>query len=156
ANTNSVISSINILSPVVNYMNDKAGGWPPYYFGNQRPNYDSFLQSSTNNKLWWYQSCMSHGCGIVGDSYFSGWPSFMVDNTGSQNRSQGILSWLYNVSGVLYYAIDYALPTAWNSVYAFGGNGDGTLVYPGGPSRIGGTTSIPVASIRLKMIREGF
>jgi hypothetical protein len=99
---------------------------------------------------------MSDGCNAIGTTYFSGWPSFMVDNTAAQNRSQGILSWLYRVSGVLYYDIDYSLSTAWNSVYAFGGNGDGTLVYPGTPSVIGGTTNIPVASIRLKMIRKGF
>src|SRR5262249_12332512 len=40
--------------------------------------------------------------------------------------------------------------------YDFGGNGDGTLLYPGTPAVIGGVTNIPVASIRLKMIRKGF
>jgi hypothetical protein len=155
ANTNGVTNSVNILSPVVNFMNDKAGYSSPYQ-GNQRPNYDPFLQLSSNNRLWWYQSCMSHGCGGVGGAYFTGWPSFMVDNTASQNRAQGILSWLYNVGGVLYYSIDDKLASAWTSVYDFGGNGDGTLLYPGTPAVIGGTTNIPVASIRLKMIREGF
>src|SRR5207237_5652795 len=125
------------------------------YTGNQRANYNAFLQTS-NSQLWWYQSCMSHGCNIVGGDYFSGWPSFMVDNTAAQNRVQGILSWVYNVSGVLYWAIDNSLANAWNNVYAYGGNGDGTLLYPGTPSVIGGTTNVPVASIRLKMIRQGF
>jgi hypothetical protein len=37
----------------------------------------------------------------------------------------------------------------------YGGNGDGTLFYPGRPDTIGGTTQIPVESIRLKLIREG-
>lgn len=153
ANADGVTSSINILSPVVNYMDDKPGN--SQYTGNQRANYDSFLQSNPINRLWWYQSCMSHGCNIVGGSYFSGWPSFMVDNTSSQNRSQGMLSWLYNVSGVLYYDATYDLSNAWSNVYSFGGNGDGTLLYPGKPSIIGGQTDIPVASLRLKMIREG-
>ncbi len=36
-----------------------------------------------------------------------------------------------------------------------GGNGDGTLFYPGMPARIGGKSDIPVESIRLKLIREG-
>jgi hypothetical protein len=151
ASGNGVAGSINVLTPVINWMNDKSGT----YAGNQRPNYNPFLQT-TNNRLWWYQSCMSDGCNTVGGTYFSGWPSFMVDNTAAQNRSQGMLSWLYRVSSVLYYDIDYALSTAWNSVYAFGGNGDGTLLYPGTPSVIGGTTNVPVASIRLKMIREAF
>jgi len=39
-------------------------------------------------------------------------------------------------------------------MFQFGGNGDGTLVYPGRPDVIGGKTDIPIASIRLKMIRE--
>ena len=37
----------------------------------------------------------------------------------------------------------------WKSVYAFGGNGDGTLFYPGTPERIGGRTHIPVESLRI-------
>src|ERR1051325_6604992 len=40
------------------------------------------------------------------------------------------------------------------SVYSYGNNGDGNLFYPGKVSIIGGTHDIPVASIRLKMIRE--
>ncbi len=43
----------------------------------------------------------------------------------------------------------------WTSVDAFGGNGDGTLFYPGTPARIGGTTAVPVPSIRLAHIRDG-
>src|SRR5262249_506489 len=43
----------------------------------------------------------------------------------------------------------------WKNVYLFGGNGDGTLFYPGTPEMIGGTTHIPIESIRLKLIREG-
>ena len=44
---------------------------------------------------------------------------------------------------------------AWTSQWDFNGNGDGTLFYPGTPERVGGATHVPVASIRLKMIREG-
>jgi len=155
ANTNGVTSSINILSPVVNFMDDKAGN--SQFTGNQRPNYNSFLSSNSNNKLWWYQSCMSHSCGGVGGDYFSGWPSVMVDDSSSQTRAQGMLSWMYGVSGMLYYETLLHLDTAWSTVYdsSFGGNGDGTLLYPGKPSVIGGTDDIPVASIRLKMLREG-
>jgi hypothetical protein len=101
---------------------------------------------------------MSHGCSIVGGSYFSGWPNLTIDTSAVQNRAQGILSWLYGVTGILYYRIDERLPQAWdaNGLYAFGGNGDGTLVYPGKPFIIGGSTHIPLASIRLKALRDGF
>jgi len=49
-----------------------------------------------------------------------------------------------------YYALD-----AWLDQWDFTGNGDGTLFYPGTTDRIGGQTPIPVASLRMKMIREG-
>ena len=36
-----------------------------------------------------------------------------------------------------------------------GGNGDGNLLYPGTKDHIGGTEFIPIASIRLKHLRDG-
>lgn len=36
-----------------------------------------------------------------------------------------------------------------------GGNGEGTLFYPGRPDKIGGSDHIPVSSLRLTLIREG-
>jgi Bacterial Ig domain/Domain of unknown function (DUF4091) len=155
ANANGVTQSINILTPIVNAMDDKPGFSD--HSGNQRSRYNSFLLSNSRNELWWYQSCVSHGCFIQGGSYFSGWPSFVVDDSAVQNRAQGMLSWLYGMSGVLYYRVDLHLPTAWSGgLYDFGGNGDGTLLYPGKPSVIGGQTDIPIASLRLKMMRDGF
>jgi hypothetical protein len=69
------------------------------------------------------------------------------------------MQWLlfrYRASGELYWDTTFAyFGDAWTSQWAFDGNGDGTLFYPGTPARIGGTTDVPVASIRLKMIREG-
>jgi hypothetical protein len=49
----------------------------------------------------------------------------------------------------------YQQKDPWTDLRLFGGNGDGTLFYPGTPSRIGGHTDIPIESIRLKLIREG-
>jgi hypothetical protein len=89
----------------------------------------------------------------------------MIDNSASQNRAQGMMSWLYDVDGVLYFDITHkffnpdkagAPWDPWKDPSAFDGWGDGTLVYPGKPSIIGGTTDIPVGSIRLQLIREGF
>ena len=36
-----------------------------------------------------------------------------------------------------------------------GGNGDGNLFYDGDPSIIGGSTNIPIESLRMKHIRDG-
>jgi hypothetical protein len=58
----------------------------------------------------------------------------------------------------LYWALTFAASAGmdeWESSWWAGGNGDGTLTYRGTPSRIGGTDEIPVASIRLKAIRDG-
>ena len=86
----------------------------------------------------------------------------MIDApAGMQHQAQGWLSWLYQVSGELYYQIDLDFPTAFNSQRSLGGYGDGTLMYPGLPSAsggnpgIGGADGIPLPSYRLKMMREG-
>jgi hypothetical protein len=141
--------------PIVNEMDDKPGIGSPYA-GNQRSKYNPFL-SQPGNRLWLYTSCESHSCsGDSGsDPYWRGWPSYVVDQPASEHRAMGIVSYEYGASGELYFAVDYDLDTAWTDQYDFGGNGDGTLFYPGTPKRIGGQHDIPVDSIRLKRIRDG-
>jgi hypothetical protein len=157
-----VTSSIDLLVPVINYLDDKPGNT---FSGNQRAAYDAFLAASPRHELWAYQSCMSHGCGgtvnfgnpSADDQYYTGWPSYMIDASAVRNRAMQWLAFRYKLSGELYWETAYALAQgdAWTSQWYFTGNGDGTLFYPGKPAVIGGTTDIPVASIRLKMIREG-
>jgi hypothetical protein len=151
--SHAVDDDIDILVPVVNHMHDRPGA--SRFEGNQRARYDAFLQLGPRKELWWYQCCMSHGCGYIGGSETSGWPSYMIDATGVQNRAMQWLTFSYGIRGELYYEALLRLPDAWTSVFDFGGNGDGTLLYPGTPAAIGGTTHVPVASYRLKMIREG-
>ena len=87
----------------------------------------------------------------------------MVDATGVQNRSEPWMHFIYGSEGALYYNAAYLLDRAWiqggvngdPGIWNATGNGDGTLLYPGTPSQIGGTTHVPVASYRLKMVREG-
>jgi hypothetical protein len=107
--------------------------------------------------VWFYQSCASHGCNAPGGDYFSGWPSYMIDASGTANRVMQWIAWKYGIEGELYYSMDeaYQKNDPWSDLRLFGGNGDGTLFYPGKPSRIGGHTDIPIESIRLKLIREG-
>ena len=123
-------------------------------------------------RVWWYQSCSSHGCGKADGSdagrtpafepeverAYSGWASYMVDHPVTMNRAMGPLAFLAGVDGELYFdtAIAFALkPEPWDDVYAFGGNGDGTLFYPGRPDRLGGAEAQPVVSLRMKHIRDG-
>jgi hypothetical protein len=82
----------------------------------------------------------------------------MIDAPGTANRVMQWVAWKYGIDGELYYSMDEAYGQAndpWANIRLFGGNGDGTLFYPGRPDRIGGRTDIPIESIRLKLIREG-
>jgi hypothetical protein len=144
--------SVDIWCPVVNYIDDKPGN------SNSRPRsaYDSHL--AHGQRLWWYQACMSHGCNIVGGDYFTGWPSYVIDAPAPSHRIFEWLTWRYKIGGELYFSTVEAYTRGldpWQNQYLFGGNGDGTLFYPGRPDVIGGKTDIPVGSIRLALIREG-
>lgn len=131
----------DIVTPVVNFIE-----------GAQRP-------SSPRKALWLYQSCMSQGCDYGTNAPENrpnqGWPSYMVDRSAAKNRAMQWVLFTQGASGELYYETALALPTAWNDIFRFNGNGDGTLFYPGTPAAIGGATHVPVSSIRLKLLRLG-
>jgi hypothetical protein len=121
-------------------------------------------QLPRGTKVWWYQSCNSHGCngGPLEDSSveraYSSWASYMVDHPATLNRAMGPLAFLSGVDGELYFDTVFAYNTKkdpWQDVFEFGGNGDGTLFYPGTPSRLGTKEHQPVVSLRLKHLRDG-
>lgn len=147
-----LLDSVDILVPIVQYMHPKDGT-------DQRGTYAPFLAQSPKKQLWWYQSCMSHGCGTgcspTVDPWYTGWPSYAIDSAAIQNRAMEWLSYKYDIQGELYFQTTHMLTTAWDNSCDFSGNGDGTLFYPGTPARIGGKTDIPIDSIRMKLIREG-
>lgn len=153
ASSEGILSDINNITPVVNFMDGDAAP----YLGDQRSAYTSFLASNPLNKVWMYQSCMSQGCGgfMPENTATSGWPTYLVDVPAARNRGMEWVSFREQVQGELYYETALSLPNAWNSIYAFNGNGDGDLFYPGTAATIGGTSDVPVASIRMKMIRMG-
>ncbi|MDC4206543.1 MAG: DUF6067 family protein [Candidatus Manganitrophus sp.] len=154
---------IDLFTPTIRYMDNKPTGREPgsevpggaETIGNQRSKYGP--------ETWWYQACGSHGCGIIGggqydpEGYHTGWPTFMIDLPAMFNRVMQWQTFKYNLQGELYFDMVYAYGQRdpWGSQYDFGGNGDGTLYYPGTPAKIGGTTHIPIESIRLKLLREG-
>ncbi|MCP3141213.1 DUF4091 domain-containing protein [Pyxidicoccus xibeiensis] len=115
-------------------------------------------------KVWWYQSCNSHGCNggppedAAVDAAYSGWASYMVDHPAPLNRAMGVLAFTAGVDGELYFDTVFAYNTKkdpWADVFEFGGNGDGTLFYPGTPARLGAARHAPVVSLRLKHLRDG-
>ena len=148
------------LIPLINRMHDKSGT----YTGNQRGNYNAFAATS-GKQVWLYNSCMSSGCGsaFTADSYWNGWPSYHTDQPASQARAMAWQVFNYKATGEYYFETLQNISKAWNAcgtggsdcLYNEGGNGDGTLFYPGLTSEIGGTNDIPLESIRLKRIRDG-
>lgn len=110
-------------------------------------------------RLWWYQSCASHGCGNDGtaDPIYIGWPSYVIDAPATAARAMGTLAFANRIAGELYYDVVYAYDFGdpWKNQWYFGGNGDGTLYYPGTPARVGGEHDVPIETLRLIQIARG-
>jgi hypothetical protein len=163
-----VASAIDRLIPVANYVHPKGGA-------SARPSYDTWLAERATNQMWSYISCMSVGCGsehLSPNPYWVGWPSYHVDQPASQARAMGWQLYAYDIAGEYHFEVlmrsqhawgtcpsrtdgVYNVPANTDCLWSEGGNGDGTLFYPGLPARIGGTTEIPLETIRLKRIRDG-
>jgi hypothetical protein len=146
--------SVDVLAPMINFMETRLEG-------NQSgvesyPDYSSFLSSSPLKELWLYQACPSFGCG--GSENSTGWPSYVIDSNAVRSRAMAWLSFRHGAKGEFYYETTQAYygEDPWVEQRAYNGTGDGTLFYPGTVARIGGQTDIPVASIRLKMVRESY
>jgi hypothetical protein len=101
-------------------------------------------------KTWWY-NCVS---AVLWFDY----ANHFVDYDSSYQRIWTWLTRRYEFQGLLFWHTVY-LPALgldpWESEYAppFA-QGDGNLIYPGTIDRIGGVADIPVASLRMKYIRE--
>ena len=109
-------------------------------------------RQALGEEVWWY-NCMSA-------LFIADFSDHFVDSPGMSMRIWTWLTRRYNFDGILYWSSIYlyaASSDVWEDVYAsrFMCNGDGTMFYPGSPSKIGGSSDIPVASIRMKLLREG-
>jgi hypothetical protein len=153
--------SADILTPTLNCFFPRSG---PQTCRHVLPISKLRAQLPRGARVWWYQSCNSHGCngGPIDDASaeraYTGWASYMVDHPATLNRAMGPLAFVSGVDGELYFDTVFAYNTKkdpWQDVFEFGGNGDGTLFYPGTPSRLGTQEHQPVVSLRLKHIRDG-
>ena len=136
---------------------DRQADWRGY----PRSNWDAWLATPATpaHDLWWYHACTEGGgCGVVGGSLYTGYANYAMDSPSIQNRMFPWLTRYYDFRGNLYYAYNYHWDHTgspwfidpWETNYWFGVNGDGILFYPGTPAKIGGTTHIPIESLRLK------
>ncbi|MEK6251711.1 MAG: hypothetical protein AABM43_07175 [Actinomycetota bacterium] len=144
------------LSPVVNDIDrDRPAAYRGYRARRSKNGRSSRNSRSPKRSLWPYTSCRSFSCDGSESSEYSGWPGYAIDQPASQARAMGWLTFATGATGELYYSTSRSLSTAWTNQYLSGGNGDGTLFYPGTPDVVGGTHPIPVESMRLKRIRDG-
>jgi hypothetical protein len=148
---------VQILVPIMNWTRAATPTFPSYQ---PVSDYATWLGSDAQNLLWWYQSCVSHGCGAETScgnlaEDVQGYPSYVIDVQALQNRGMEWLSFTHGITGELYFDTAYALDRAWRDPCSFGGAGDGTLFYAGLTDRWGGTHDMPIASIRMALIREG-
>lgn len=157
AEPNGFASAVQILVPIINYTRATSLTFPEYQPVSA---YAPWLAADGQDLLWWYQSCMSHGCGpetSCGSATedVQGYPSYVIDVAAVQARGMEWLSFTHGITGELYFDTAYALDRAWDDPCSFGGAGDGTMFYAGRTDRIGGTHDVPLASIRMALVREG-
>jgi len=163
ATANGVLNGIDIMVPIINDLDPQGGSL-------QRSAYNTWLSGSAGPKrlLWSYQSCESAGTcsnGTVGATQAT-WPNYNIDGTPAANRAMEWMSFRNGVSGELYYcttccwqgnSCGVTPSDPWVGQYSFGGWGDGNLMYPGIPSKVGAGVTTPfwVPSVRIKHIRDG-
>ena len=153
----SLVGHIDIWTVIANELDTGTGnsvdeGAPSLF----HQTYDS--ERAAGKQVWWYDSTSS---GDSDSGYFNFqqhgvWADEFIDHQGVNQMVHGYIQWKYNLDGYLYYAITNNYlngQDVWTNNYSFARNGDGTLFYPGTPAKIGGTTHIPVPSLRLEILR---
>ncbi len=143
----------------------------PFY--NNRPIYNDDISNGTG--LIWYQGCETHGCDGVLRNSSVGYPQYGMDYSALHARIFPWMTFKYDVQGEFYYASVLDLTDPWYSQWysSYFTNGEGNFFYPGlvnatqngfspitpygkNTPSIGGVHDIPIESIRLKMMREGY
>jgi len=149
------LPSVDLWTPLLNCFEPGSGDTCPRPATRDR--YAPALRGGA--KLWWYQSCASHGCDKepATDRAYLGWPSYAIDADATGARAMATLAYAHSIAGELYYNVvmSYEGTDPWSDPWQFGGNGDGTLYYPGTPARIGGSKDVPVETLRLIEIARG-
>jgi hypothetical protein len=101
---------------------------------------------------------VSHGScanGYLGSN--TGTPDLMIDQATIHWRMFPVVAASLGAQAALYYSAnyDYGNMDVWTNQYAFGGNGDGQLVYPAVAGSRGFSSNFALPSLRLKLLRQG-
>ncbi|NLF25107.1 MAG: DUF4091 domain-containing protein [Deltaproteobacteria bacterium] len=128
------------------------------YFGKYHASFEDYRNlQKMGREVWAYVACGGHGCS--GGKPDVGSPDFVIDRPAAFIKSLGWIAAKYDLRAFLYYAVNYGYGfyparDPWKDSYNFGGNGDGTLFYPGRGAEHGLKEHMPITSIRLKLWRE--
>lgn len=125
------------------------------------------ILTRNNKEIWMYISCMSHGCGpgrIFQDNpgqqipspyeFRSGAPDISIETSAMDTFALYAMTIKYPIKALLYYNsieqwnLSQFRINPFNDMYNFGGNGDGTLIYPDFKNK----SHYP--SLRLALMRE--
>ncbi|WP_026910254.1 carbohydrate binding domain-containing protein [Patulibacter minatonensis] len=162
-------SKVNVLANLVTDLVPRNPKDPNQKYSVRKAKFDRFAAQS-GAELWGYTACSSAGCdpGVPAsdptttDPEHDGWPSYSIDQPGSQASAMGWMSFMYGLKGESYFDTAYGFsegPEFHRGFADYGANGDGLLFYPGlsDVTKNGATTTVdmPFESIRLKRIREG-
>lgn len=130
-----------------------------YQQGSIRPSYDAWLGADPSRSLWLATACNAFGCGDGDTTHemYRGLPGYAIDAPANASRAMPWMIFRERATGELNWSTTKRLSTAWNAdgLFESGGNGDGTMFYPGTVDRIGGLHDIPLESMRLKHLRDG-
>lgn len=124
-----------------------SGLYPDYQVSYRQEVYAQ--QADAGYDVWLY-TCMS--------AQFLDYPNMFIDALPAAHR---VIPWLlYHVNGkgLIYYNTTYAYNDGndpWRNQYYFQANGDGTLLYPGRPDLPGIDRHRGIASLRMKLLRDG-
>ncbi len=154
---------VGIVAPTINQLTDDGAA-------TARPSrFTDWLNQAPSRENWWYLSCNTFGCGYgIADR----WPTYLIDTDPVSNRIFQWMSKKYGPTGELFWKVDACFfnyrgapgpcgteADPWESQFLYGGNGDGTLYYPGTQVRLGTANQlqlpVPLPSVRLKHIRDG-
>jgi hypothetical protein len=121
--------------------------YPDFHYNPEPSVYRNEIEKG---KEFWLYTCTS--------AQILDYPNLFIDSPAAYHR---IIPWImqrYGATGFLYYntTVAYRKGDPWIDQYDYQANGDGTLFYPGYEGIPFTKSNIPITSLRMKILRDGF
>lgn len=156
--TSRLASVVDIFCPDIFNLGDGLA-WYPLFFRNNypiaewqaSPNPKIYREKAREGRVNWLYSCNS--------AQILDMPNVFIDSGAAYQRSISWLIFRYGFEGFLYWHVNAAFTNGgnpWIDQSMVHSQGDGTLFYPGIKGMFWLTENLPLPSLRLKLLREGF